>query len=34
MLKNHSYLHPDGAYVTAGAALLGLADPVDPLIAP
>ena len=33
-LKNHSYLHPDGAYVTAGAALLGLADPVDPLIAP
>jgi GTP cyclohydrolase II len=34
VLKNHSYLHPDGAYVPAGAALLGLADPVDPLIAP
>jgi alkylation response protein AidB-like acyl-CoA dehydrogenase len=31
-LKNHSYLHPDGAFVTAGAALLGLADPVDGLL--
>jgi GTP cyclohydrolase II len=31
-LKNHSYLHPDGAYVTAGKALLGLADPVDALL--
>ncbi len=28
-LKNHSYLHPDGAFVPAGKALLGLADPVD-----
>ncbi|SFN36721.1 Acyl-CoA dehydrogenase [Pseudonocardia ammonioxydans] len=31
-LKNHSYLHPDGAFVPAGAALLGLADPVDGLL--
>lgn len=31
-LKNHSYLHPDGAFVTGGAALLGLADPVDGLL--
>lgn len=31
-LKNHSYLHPDGAFVPAGAALLGVADPVDGLL--
>jgi 3-hydroxy-9,10-secoandrosta-1,3,5(10)-triene-9,17-dione monooxygenase len=31
-LKNHSYLHPDGAFVTGGAALLGVADPVDALL--
>ncbi|MEV1292104.1 acyl-CoA dehydrogenase family protein [Pseudonocardia sp. NPDC049635] len=31
-LKNHSYLHPDGAFVPAGAALLGLAGPVDGLL--
>jgi GTP cyclohydrolase II len=32
VLKNHSYLHPDGAYVPAGEALLGYADPVDALL--
>jgi alkylation response protein AidB-like acyl-CoA dehydrogenase len=31
-LKNHSYLHPDGAFVPGGKALLGLADPVDGLL--
>lgn len=31
-LKSHNYLHWDGASVTSGAALLGLADPVDPML--
>lgn len=31
-LKSHNYLHWDGAAVTSGAALLGLADPVDPML--
>lgn len=31
-LKSHSYLHWDGAAVTAGGALLGVADPVDGLL--
>jgi alkylation response protein AidB-like acyl-CoA dehydrogenase len=31
-LKSHSYLHWDGAAVTAGGALLGVADPIDGLL--
>jgi 3-hydroxy-9,10-secoandrosta-1,3,5(10)-triene-9,17-dione monooxygenase len=31
-LKSHSYLHRDGAAVTAGAALLGVTDEPDPLL--
>lgn len=31
-LKSHSYLHWDGAAVTAGAALLGVTDEPDPLL--
>lgn len=31
-LKSHNYLHWDGAAMTSGAALLGLADPVDPML--